>query len=225
MLKVALSFDDNCKGNLELADLLVLHDFRATFYLANCPAKGCHPLDVEDIKGLSTLGFEIGGHTVSHPPDLKELNDSELDFEICRNKIWLEGIIDKPINKFCYPRGRHDEHVRAAVKRAGYESARTTVVDQFYNHTGDPFQVPTTVHCFQRTEYNDEYWFTYAKRRFDDALAASKLTSDDVVYHLWGHQWEIDKNNEWEQFRALIQYIRNRMEDEGLITKNQVIGL
>lgn len=208
MLKILLSFDDNCKQNLRGAEMLKKHGFDATFYICNEPAKGCEAMTSSEIKELAQ-DFTIGGHTVTHPMDMKVLPDDRLDWEVKNNRDWLRGITGQKVQSFCYPRGRHSDRVRAAVRKAGYHNARTTVIGQITNDSNDPYQTPTTVHAFQRPEYQGLHWLVYAKDQFKQALEASKLPGNECFYHLWGHFWELEQNAIWGEFEELLEFINN----------------
>jgi hypothetical protein len=41
---------------------------------------------------------------------------------------------------------------------------------------------------------------------FDEVLAKGG------VFHLWGHSWEVDKNNDWYALRRVLDYISQRPE-------------
>lgn len=215
MLKIALSFDDNCGQNMKGARILTRNGFTATFYLANVFPKDCSPMTDEEIKELADAGFTIGGHTMNHPPDLKKLLDADLYYEIKQNRNWLCRVTRQKVESFCYPRGRHDERVREAVKRAGFKNARTTIVGRLRNLEQDPYQTPTTVHIFQREEYGGLYWLSYAKQMFLRAVELSK--TEDVTYHLWGHFWEIERDGNWSAFEELLKFINKNKPNENLL--------
>lgn len=187
------SFDDGHPLDLAVADILAGAGFSATFYIpTNCG------LTIQEIRRLRARGFKIGSHTVTHPSDLKALADAELDREISLNKSWLESIIGEPVTSFCYPRGRFDDRVKAAVRKAGFAEARTTVVGQV-SPPGDPFAKATSVHVFQRDEYDFVPWPDYARAKF---LAAAS----GGYFHLWGHSWEIDRLKVWPEFIRLVSF-------------------
>ncbi len=74
-VKLILSFDDLNPHNVELAQVLKDLGFNATFFLET---KG----GTTEIRALHELGFEIGGHTFSHPGDLKAMSVEEARGEI-----------------------------------------------------------------------------------------------------------------------------------------------
>ena len=70
-------------------------------------------------------GWEIASHTVTHP-DLPSTSDSQLTDELVESRKILEREFDTPVTNFCYPAGRYDDRVIAAVRKAGYRSATST---------------------------------------------------------------------------------------------------
>lgn len=195
-MEIRSSWDDGKSLDLKLAELLRKYEIPATFYIPN----NCE-LSNQEIYELSSR-FEIGGHTVNHPQDLKKLSDADLAFEIRSNKIYLEKIIGKKIYKFCYPRGRYDKRVIKFVKDADYLEARTTKVFRLLRPE-NLYETGTTIHVFQRPEYQGVDWFKIAKEYF--ILSKEK---EDSIYHLWGHSLEINKNKNWDKLEELFKFIK-----------------
>lgn len=216
-MKVDISFDDCHVSDLRAARLLKKYGFVGTFYFPSATVPRTVKATLQEIREVIVLecGQEIGGHTVSHFMDLKEVTDDKvLKFEIENNKVAIEQMLMKqPVTKFCYPRGRHDERVRLAVKNAGYTEARTTKVLAIRNESGDPFQTPTTVHMFPREEYKGEDWFNVATRTFHEALNASR-NDPSVFFSLWGHSVELDRQGDWEKFEQFLGFMRHELSTE-----------
>jgi peptidoglycan/xylan/chitin deacetylase (PgdA/CDA1 family) len=78
------------------------------------------------VKRLIDAGWEIGSHTVSHP-DLTKVGADELRFELVESRKRIKSEYGQDADFFCYPAGRYDDTVVAAVERAGYRGATTTV--------------------------------------------------------------------------------------------------
>lgn len=197
-LKFQSSWDDGRAEDVKLFAMLVSHVLPATFYIPDNSE-----LSDEEIQHFAKV-FEIGGHTVNHPMDMKQLSEEQIRYEVGANKQWLENLIGKEITKFCYPRGRYDQRVIEEVKKAGYESARTTVV--LKTEVVDPYQSPTTIHVYQRSEYLETDWVEVAKKYAEYA----SLT--DTIFHIWGHSWEIEKFNYWDKLDELFKYLRENYE-------------
>mgnify|MGYP007100077184 CR=1 FL=1 len=192
-LRFVSSWDDGGVEDMRLAQLLKKYNLPAIFFIPTCS-----PLRDKDIKELNK-DFEIGGHTVSHPQDLQKLSREEMIREIVDNKIWLEETIGYPVTKFCYPRGRYNDEVTIAVQAAGFTSARTTKVLQ--TKYSNPFQMPTSIHVFQRDEYKGKDWVEVARGM---VLIAAQTNG---IFHLWGHSAEISKWKNWEKLEAFFKWL------------------
>lgn len=212
-LDIRISFDDCNLGDLRAAKLLKQYGFTATFYMPSTGVRGTQLMTLKEVKeGILDLGHEIGGHTVSHPMDMKACSNEQLKFE-CENNRFLCQLLSYragrgDVTKFCYPRGRHDERVRAAVKAAGYLEARTTRVLKIENDTGDPFQTPTTIHMFAREEYEGQDWLELAKRYFNSAMELHSQGREGTFFSLWGHTKELTEHADWGRFEELLKYMR-----------------
>ncbi len=81
------------------------------------------------VRTLARAGFEIGGHTVTHPILLK-LQPDQARREILDGKARLEELVGRPLRLFAYPNGRPGEdygpeHV-AMARETGFEAAVST---------------------------------------------------------------------------------------------------
>ena len=96
---------------------------------ANCPLTLPKRFDADAVRQLHSQGFEIGGHTISHPI-LNECTDAHAMQEIGGCKEELERIIGGPVRNFAYPNGRpvkdYDARHVAMVKACGYSAAVAT---------------------------------------------------------------------------------------------------
>ena len=210
-MKIEFSFDDGHISDLKVVSLLDKYGFKGIFYIPSAQVNRTIQMSAKEIKnGIVLKGHELGGHTVSHPMDLKLVEDKQLKFELENNQLWLESLLGKDVKKFCYPRGRYDDRVIEAVKKAGFTEARTTKVLEIKNDTGNALTMPTTIHLFQRAEYEGLDWLIVAKQYFQKALKASE-TDQNVFYHCWGHSAELDRYNDWERFEELLKYISEQL--------------
>jgi peptidoglycan/xylan/chitin deacetylase (PgdA/CDA1 family) len=93
----------------------------------NLEADNVRPGDLtaRQIRGLIAAGWEVDSHTVTHP-DLTTVSDSQLRQELVDSRAFIRRHFHVPANYFCYPAGRFDARVVAAVKAAGYRAATTT---------------------------------------------------------------------------------------------------
>lgn len=82
-------------------------------------------LDWDQLRDLTAHGWEIGGHTCSHPHLPQVRDDERLADELERSKAILERELDAPCTSLAYPYGEVDARVAAATARAGYLAACT----------------------------------------------------------------------------------------------------
>lgn len=128
---VVLSFDDGYAGHYEhVFPLLQKYQMPGVFFVFPGKVDG-------DIVGRSTLTWDqvkemaedplitIASHSVTHPPDLRELSDADLAYEMTESKRRLEEIIGQPVHYFSYPAGHYDQQVAHAAADAGYLAAFT----------------------------------------------------------------------------------------------------
>jgi peptidoglycan/xylan/chitin deacetylase (PgdA/CDA1 family) len=85
-------------------------------------------------------GWEIDSHTVHHP-DLTTLPAGRVHAELVRSRAWIRRRLDVDAPFFCYPAGRFDPAVVAAVRRAGYRGA-TTEISGVATGRDDRFELP-----------------------------------------------------------------------------------
>ncbi|OHA89499.1 MAG: hypothetical protein A3C70_01525 [Candidatus Zambryskibacteria bacterium RIFCSPHIGHO2_02_FULL_43_14] len=221
MLKVTTSWDDGDILDKRLSDLLSRYDVKGTFYIS----KNYRPKRLPDseIKEISKW-HEIGAHTLTHP-DLRIAGTEE----ILGSKEWLQNLLNSEIKMFCYPKGVFDDKVIQTVKDAGFLGARTTILGALT--FSDSFLIPTTIQVYpfpfrpNLRKFLQPYqqrapalkkldvpilsmysWLSMAKATFDVAL------QNGEVFHLWGHSWEIEKYDMWEELEKFLQYIRNRKD-------------
>ncbi len=213
------SWDDGAMTDIRLAHLLQKYKIPATFYVSLKNYER-NLISKRELIWLSRY-FEIGGHTLSHK-DLTILEDDELVKEVALGKRKIEQIIGSEIKGFCYPMGKFDEKVKQVVGLSGYQYARTT--ELFGTMIGDKLSLPTTVHAYDHHPLiyamhgmKRKLFFNLLKNRkfnlrWDDLALASLeyCLKNGEVFHLWGHSWEIDKNNDWNRLEKVFRVINNK---------------
>jgi peptidoglycan/xylan/chitin deacetylase (PgdA/CDA1 family) len=80
----------------------------------------------KQVRRLIASDWEIDAHTLSHP-DLTTIDDRQLAREVAGSRRRLQRLFGIPVDFFCYPGGRYDARVIAAVRAAGFLAATTTV--------------------------------------------------------------------------------------------------
>jgi peptidoglycan/xylan/chitin deacetylase (PgdA/CDA1 family) len=79
-------------------------------------------LTVSQIRLMIRQGWEIDAHTINHL-DLTTLGSSDLRHEVAGSRTWIRRRFHVPVDFFCYPSGRYNARVVAAVRAAGFIGA------------------------------------------------------------------------------------------------------
>jgi hypothetical protein len=179
--------------------------------------------------------FEIGAHTVDHVA-LVTLNPTESQRQISQSKQWIESTVGLPCPMFCPPLGKFNALHHRQIAEAGFWGYRTVELlstdrprtrqtlrvmpTSVQAHTHG--RVPLIKNALKRRNWRNLMkaiqmasgnWVETAKALFEDA------SLHEGVFHLWGHSWEIDENEQWEDLDRLLGWLAER------IKANQAVSL
>jgi peptidoglycan/xylan/chitin deacetylase (PgdA/CDA1 family) len=120
---IVISFDDGYRPQYTFAlPQLRKHGWPGVL---NLKAEGSD-LYESNVKAMLNAGWELAAHTINHS-DLTTLEGEALEEEVAGSRKILQREYGVPVKDFCYPAGRFDETVIAAVEAAGYEGATTEI--------------------------------------------------------------------------------------------------
>jgi peptidoglycan/xylan/chitin deacetylase (PgdA/CDA1 family) len=222
---VTTSWDDGDRADLKLADLLLSRGIPMTLYVPIQPYLQRPALTRPELKGLVDAGCELGGHGVDHEhmPSLSRKKTLSVVRE-CKNR--LEAAVGQEVRMFCYPGGHYTRTTVRCLADAGYQGARTTrmlATRSRFNR----FEMPTTVQAFPHTGFtylrnsvkagHPSRFFQYALRGRDGWVQLGKRLFDRVrsqggLWHLYGHSWELEDHNLWDQLAELADYVAGHKE-------------
>jgi len=234
---ITTSWDDGHPLDLKLAGLLKRSNIPATFYIPidNMERECMNPQQIKEI----AQSFDVGGHTYHHV-NLTKVSLEEAEKEIMEGKKRLEEIIGREVLSFCYPYGSFNDKIIDIVKEAGFIGART--VKLLTRSTKDPFKIGTTI-------YARDLWFaSHIKHSLDsqdfvlfrfmlrnklffkdwDQIATETLNfviKNGGVWHLWGHSWEIDDNNDWGRLEEVLRQISGLSGETMRMNNSQLIKI
>ncbi|HET8565266.1 MAG TPA: polysaccharide deacetylase family protein [Solirubrobacterales bacterium] len=120
---IVLSFDDGYRPQYTFAlPTLRRHGWPGVL---NLKAEGSD-LYESNVKAMLAAGWELAAHTINHS-DLTTLEGTALEGEVAGSRRMLQREYGVPVKDFCYPAGRFDATVVAAVEAAGYVAATTEI--------------------------------------------------------------------------------------------------
>ncbi|HVS99139.1 MAG TPA: polysaccharide deacetylase family protein [Solirubrobacterales bacterium] len=132
---IVISFDDGYRPQYTFA-LPTLREHGWAGVL-NLKAEGSE-LYESNVKAMIAAGWELAAHTIHHL-DLTELGPEELEEEVAGSRKILRREYGVPVDNFCYPAGRFDATVIAAVEAAGYTGATTEISG--FAERDEPFEL------------------------------------------------------------------------------------
>src|ERR1017187_3239649 len=226
MIYFTSSWDDGSVYDIKLSELLLKYDQKATFFI---PLSNIEKRDVINPNQIFDLGknFEIGAHTINHKY-LTSISNEEAEYEIKQSKKELEIIINNPVFGFCFPGGKYKKIHLDYITQAGFKYARTV---NMFKYEKNAKIMNTSLQAFNHSKYT---YFKHLLRRgyiielirhsililsnnkWDGLLSDildKHIKSDSVqkvtIIHLWGHSWEIQENNSWNQLEQFFKYLNN----------------
>lgn len=209
---ITFSYDDGVLQDRRLIKILDKYGLRATFNInsellakpgvlvrggisvAHC--KWRH----EEVARIY-LPHEVAVHTLTHPllPSIED--DSEVIRQVEEDRKNLGQLTGENIVGMAYPGGgvNHDLRVANLIRaNTGVKYARTTVC------TGT-FALPEDMLLLNPTAFHLDFDTLYT---LADAFFAD--TSDEpLLFYIWGHSYEFDIDDTWEQFEEFCAYIAN----------------
>lgn len=128
---VVISFDDGYRPQFTYA----LPELRRHGWpgVLNLKAEGSD-LYPSNVEAMIDAGWELAAHTIDHS-DLTTLDAAALRRETAGARTILRRQYGVPVKDFCYPAGRFDATVVAAVEAAGYATATTEIPGQARRET------------------------------------------------------------------------------------------
>ena len=123
---VVLTFDDGYLSDVRTAlPVLMARHWPGVLNLEVANLKPVWGIRPPGVRKLLAAGWELDAHTLTHP-DLTSVDAARLRQEVTGSRTAIRKMFHVRVNFFCYPAGRYDAAVIAAVQQAGYLGATTT---------------------------------------------------------------------------------------------------
>ncbi|HLB57395.1 MAG TPA: polysaccharide deacetylase family protein [Gammaproteobacteria bacterium] len=173
---------------------------RTYFVPSNCE------LAPYEIRALSKKkNVTIGGHTKTHPEDLKGLNYGRQFYEILSNKIFLEEIIGRKITLFAPPSGKYNATTIEALENCGFDYLRKVAwgnIERLPIKVGKSVivDVPSIFIHPDKRKFGGVDFIEYAKTLLE--LKPERL-------HVWGHSDAVVQCGFVNKFVELLELLKN----------------
>lgn len=195
---LTFSYDDGKIHDRRLVKLFNTHGLKATFHLNSGLLE--HPGTISRQEAASLYdGHEVACHGVLHAFP-SQLSNPALVREFLDDRIALEQCTGRFITGLSYAYGDHSPEVRAAAHAAGLLYARTVRSTGKFFPPADFLQWDPTCH--------------HARALDDAALTDAFLEAPGdtypMLYYIWGHSYEFERDHTWEQMESLCRRLAGR---------------
>lgn len=205
---VTTSWDDGARHDIRLAHLLTTVGLKGTFYVSRATCE----LRASELREISEL-HEIGSHTLSHA-FWGSMSARAWSDDLRDGRQWLEDLLGQSVPAFAYPGGVFDRRA-VEIAQEHVESARTTLLGSL-DLPVSRHSMPTTVHaCFFSLAHRASGLRNRWHRTRTWSLSSwpvqteRALAQDPTALHLWGHSWEIDKQQSWGALAQVLARIND----------------
>jgi peptidoglycan/xylan/chitin deacetylase (PgdA/CDA1 family) len=124
---VVITLDDGYADLYTTAfPILAARGFKAVAYIVSGFVGHSRYVTAPQVVQMDQNGIQIASHTVDHA-DLSRSSMGSVMWELSDSKRSLETLVGHPVLDFAYPSGKFNAQVVAAVQRAGYDTAVTTM--------------------------------------------------------------------------------------------------
>jgi peptidoglycan/xylan/chitin deacetylase (PgdA/CDA1 family) len=230
------SWDDGHPSDLRVAKLLDKYGLTGTFYI---PRSGFSeilgPTEIRELRRT----FEIGAHTLNHRV-LTKTTPNDAWEEITSSKSWIESVTSAPCLMFCPPEGKYSPSHLKMIGMAGYVGLRSAELASldFPRFRRGCMLMPTTIQVYPHRpiafarnavkrmalgnllrvapRLRSKEWRDVAVFLLCDAL------SGGGVFHLWGHSWELQTDDQWRQLEDVLRTMSEVAKEAPCYTNGQV---
>ena len=212
---VTFSFDDGVRQDKQLVKILNKYGLKSTFNL-NSALLGLEPklecngrivdhskVQFSEVKDLYK-GHEVAVHTLTHE-FLPRMCEEAIVYQVERDRLILSDLVGYEVVGMAYPNGgqNNDDRVAEIIKRrTGVKYSRTITATGEFLPQENLYRFNPTVH-FVNLSKMKELW-----ERF-----ISEETTEDRVFYIWGHSYEIDAGHlSWDEFDDFCKMVSGRKD-------------
>ena len=224
---VTFSYDDGCRADIRLSQLLSKRGLKGTFNLNSSffgkDSNSWH-LTAEEIKtNIIDKGHEIAVHGNEHKANGNvRLIEGISDVLSCR--LALEETFDTIVRGMAYPdTGICRVHNGTTLNDIeNYLKSLDIVYSRTLGEINDSLDLPENWYQWMPTaHHNDEEVFELVDRFVSYKVPDYLATRHPKLFYLWGHAYEFDEKNNWERMEQICDKLSGK-EDTWYATNIEI---
>lgn len=144
-------------------------------------------------------GHEVAVHTLTHP-NLSTLDKADIIRQVEEDRVNLSRLAGYEVHGMAYPGGHVDKRVADIIKKETNVKYARTIIPTY------SFDLQDDLYCFNPTVHHAKWKELYELvKKFIDLK-----TEKPALFFIWGHSYEFDAQNTWEQFEDVCKDLSNR---------------
>ncbi len=214
---VTFSYDDGCRADIKLSQILNKYGLKGTFNLNSkwlgTSDNDWHLTKEEIQKYIIDKGHEIAVHGAEHRANgnLRPI-DGIQDVVNCR--LGLENDFETIVRGMAYPDSGIG-HFHNGVTMSDIESylkALDIVYARTLGKINDSFDLPDNWYQWMPTAHHDspevfDLIEKFTSYKLTDVYLARRIPK---LFYLWGHAYEFDQKNNWDRMEEICQKLSGR---------------
>ncbi|MGN1053465.1 MAG: polysaccharide deacetylase family protein [Candidatus Scatosoma sp.] len=217
---LTLSYDDGVPQDKRLLEIMKKNGLRGTFNINSELFEEVGPFEVrfrmskaETIELFTATNNEIAVHGAKHLP-LANVDTATAINDIIGDRKNLEKMFGRMINGMAYAYGSYNDEIVETLKKCGILYARTV-------KNSLSFDIPTDWLRLAPTCHHNHPKLMETAREFVENETDNALLHAPLLFYLWGHSFEFDRNNNWYVIENFAEYMGNR-EDIWYATNGEI---
>ncbi len=190
---VTMSYDDGTIHDRRLVEIFNKYGIKGTFHLNSGFLGHEGKITADEIKTLFA-GHEVSLHMLTHPFPTQLPNETMV-YQIMEDRRNLEAAAGYIVKGMSYPYGDVSDEVVQKLKALGVVYSRTTRVTHSFGMPDDFMHWNGTCHHHDALE---------------DAKKFINLTYGMRLLYIWGHSYEFDRENNWEDIEEVCKLLGGR---------------
>ncbi len=191
---LTFSYDDAQIHDRRLVDIFDKYHMKATFHVNSSRLGKEGYIAKEEVKELYR-NHEVACHGVTHP-FFNKLSPGQTVLEIDEDRRALEESTGKIVRGMSYPFGEYNDDLIRVARDLGIVYSRTTEATMNFNFPSDFMKWHPTCH---HNKVTDELIDAFLNHRWNP-----------VLFYIWGHSFEFDRNNDWDKMISICEKLQGR---------------